>query len=389
VVGRRRSLLSGLGSLLPDFAEAARAASASSSSSSSSSSPAAPAESALVRHQRRRSERMARARERVERDLALWDPRARAAGVTDDAFTTLFVGRLDYKTTEESLAKAFDQLGKVVRAVVVRERAPADKAAAPAATGAAAVAAAAAAAKAAKSRGYGFVEFASESDLRAAFRRCEGLAIDGRRVVCDVERGRTVRGWRPARLGGGAGKGSARAEERPKRYRPKDDRVYPPVGAFAVVVPAHLEAETRAAAVMARHLQMRIAARRQAQGFPRGPPPPFAAPYGAPPPPPPPYGRGPPPPPPPPLAFAPPASYGGDRGGGWGDRGGSYGGDRGGGWGDRGGDRGGGGGYGGYGGIDRGRSGGGYGYGGGGGRDGGGGYGRGRSRSRSRERARY
>lgn len=32
-----------------------------------------------------------------------------------------------------------------------------------------------------------------------------GRKIDGRRVVVDVERGRTVKGWRPRRLGGGLG----------------------------------------------------------------------------------------------------------------------------------------------------------------------------------------
>merc|ERR1712224_531109 len=33
----------------------------------------------------------------------------------------------------------------------------------------------------------------------------DGLKINGRRVLVDVERGRTVRGWLPRRLGGGLG----------------------------------------------------------------------------------------------------------------------------------------------------------------------------------------
>lgn len=45
-----------------------------------------------------------------------------------------------------------------------------------------------------KSRGYGFVEFATEEDLKNAYRRADGLRIDGRRVLVDVERGRTVSG---------------------------------------------------------------------------------------------------------------------------------------------------------------------------------------------------
>lgn len=42
--------------------------------------------------------------------------------------------------------------------------------------------------------GYGFVEFASEDDLRAAYRKADGKKVDGRRILVDVERGRTVPG---------------------------------------------------------------------------------------------------------------------------------------------------------------------------------------------------
>jgi U1 small nuclear ribonucleoprotein len=56
-----------------------------------------------------------------------------------------------------------------------------------------------------KSRGYAFVEFEHESDLKAAFKLADGKKIDGRRVVVDVERGRTVKDWKPRKLGGGIG----------------------------------------------------------------------------------------------------------------------------------------------------------------------------------------
>ncbi len=39
------------------------------------------------------------------------------------------------------------------------------------------------------------------TSLSAAYKRADGRKIDGRRVVVDVERGRTVKGWRPRRLG--------------------------------------------------------------------------------------------------------------------------------------------------------------------------------------------
>ncbi|OLY80915.1 U1 small nuclear ribonucleoprotein 70 kDa [Smittium mucronatum] len=54
-------------------------------------------------------------------------------------------------------------------------------------------------------RGYAFIEYEHERDLRRAYREADGVRIMGRRVVVDVERGRTVKGWLPRRLGGGLG----------------------------------------------------------------------------------------------------------------------------------------------------------------------------------------
>ena len=39
----------------------------------------------------------------------------------------------------------------------------------------------------------------------AAYKHADGKKIDGRRVLVDVERARTVKGWLPRRLGGGLG----------------------------------------------------------------------------------------------------------------------------------------------------------------------------------------
>lgn len=52
-----------------------------------------------------------------------------------------------------------------------------------------------------KSRGYAFVEFESEDDMKRALRDANGMQIDQRRILVDVERGRTVPGWKPRRLG--------------------------------------------------------------------------------------------------------------------------------------------------------------------------------------------
>lgn len=37
--------------------------------------------------------------------------------------------------------------------------------------------------------------------VTAAYKHADGKKIDGRRIVVDVERGRTVKTWKPRRLG--------------------------------------------------------------------------------------------------------------------------------------------------------------------------------------------
>lgn len=43
--------------------------------------------------------------------------------------------------------------------------------------------------------------FPLPTSVAAAYKHADGKKIDGRRVLVDVERGRTVKGWRPRRLG--------------------------------------------------------------------------------------------------------------------------------------------------------------------------------------------
>merc|ERR1719411_2020692 len=56
-----------------------------------------------------------------------------------------------------------------------------------------------------KPRGYCFIEFEHEKDMHSAYKHADGKKIDGRRVLVDVERARTVKGWLPRSLGGGLG----------------------------------------------------------------------------------------------------------------------------------------------------------------------------------------
>ncbi|KAF0748861.1 hypothetical protein AaE_007218, partial [Aphanomyces astaci] len=99
---------------------------------------------------------------------------------TEDAYKTLFVGRISYETTEKQLRRELERYGDIVNLRLVED-------------------------EDGKCRGYAFVEYKDEGAMKAAYKNADGKKIDGRRVVVDVERGRTVRDWKPRKLGGGIG----------------------------------------------------------------------------------------------------------------------------------------------------------------------------------------
>lgn len=45
-----------------------------------------------------------------------------------------------------------------------------------------------------------------------AYKQADGRKLDNKRLLADVERGRTVPNWRPRRLGGGVGSSRIGAE---------------------------------------------------------------------------------------------------------------------------------------------------------------------------------
>jgi U11/U12 small nuclear ribonucleoprotein SNRNP35 len=53
------------------------------------------------------------------------------------------------------------------------------------------------------SKGYAFVTFERTKAAEDAYRRANGMYVDGRRILVDYERGRVMKGWVPRRLGGG------------------------------------------------------------------------------------------------------------------------------------------------------------------------------------------
>lgn len=46
-----------------------------------------------------------------------------------------------------------------------------------------------------KPRGYAFIEYEHKNNMKEAYKRADGRKVEGKRVVVDVERGRTVPNW--------------------------------------------------------------------------------------------------------------------------------------------------------------------------------------------------
>merc|ERR1740117_2855605 len=113
--------------------------------------------------------------------LEKYDPH-KDANASGDPFKTLFVARISYDTTEKKLKREFEVFGSIKKVRMIYDQKG-------------------------KPRGYCFIEYEHERDLKNAYKQGDGKKIDGRRVMVDVERGRTVEGWVPRRLGGGRGPG--------------------------------------------------------------------------------------------------------------------------------------------------------------------------------------
>lgn len=132
------------------------------------------------RKERKRRERAEQVAYKLEQDLAMWDP-INDGTITGDPYKSLFVARVNYDTSESKLRREFEAYGTVKQIRVAYNSANG------------------------KPRGYAFIEFEHERDMHSAYKHADGKKIDGRRVLVDIERGRTIKGWRPRRLGGGLG----------------------------------------------------------------------------------------------------------------------------------------------------------------------------------------
>ncbi|XP_052801165.1 U1 small nuclear ribonucleoprotein 70 kDa-like [Mya arenaria] len=151
------------------------------------------------RKERKRKERAEQIAYKLEQDLALWDPHA--ANPSTDPYKTLFVARINYDTSESKIRREFEVYGPIRKIKLASDKIS----------------------ESGKPRGYAFIEYEHERDMHSAYKHADGKKIDGRRVLVDVERGRTVKGWRPRRLGGGLGGTRKGGPEENTRYSGRDD----------------------------------------------------------------------------------------------------------------------------------------------------------------------
>jgi len=131
-----------------------------------------------------------------------WKP-TNNPNATHDPYRTLFVSRLSKDTNAKHLKRVFEEYGAIKNLVLIHDT------------------------KTGKSRNYAFIEYENIKDFKGthfllilpldAYKKADGKRIDGKKVLVDYERGRTIEDWRPRRFGGGKGE--------TRKSRDVDDKV--------------------------------------------------------------------------------------------------------------------------------------------------------------------
>lgn len=137
-----------------------------------------------------KKESLQKHKEKLEAAVAAYAP-SEDPNIEGDPFKTLFIARLADEVSERKLRREFEEYGPIKRIQIIHDK------------------------KTDKPRGYAFIEYEDKDDMKEAYKCTDGMRIEGKRVLVDIERGRTIPGWVPRRLGGGRG-GEARAARVPK-----------------------------------------------------------------------------------------------------------------------------------------------------------------------------
>jgi cold-inducible RNA-binding protein len=107
----------------------------------------------------------------------------------------IFVAKLDYSTSVDTVRELFEQYGEVSSAKIIMDR------------------------ETGRSKGFGFIEMPEDEDGWNAIRELNGSDIDGREIVCKKSEPRENNNSRGGSGGGGGGGGGFR-----KRFNRDDNR---------------------------------------------------------------------------------------------------------------------------------------------------------------------
>uniref|UniRef100_A0A7N0UC27 RRM domain-containing protein n=1 Tax=Kalanchoe fedtschenkoi TaxID=63787 RepID=A0A7N0UC27_KALFE len=146
--------------------------------------------------------RLEKGEQKAAEELKKYDPQ-NDPNVSGDPYKTLFVARLNYETNESKIKREFEAYGPIKRVRMITDK------------------------ETNKPRGYAFIEYVHTRDMKSAYKQADGRKLDNRRVLVDVERGRTVPNWRPRRLGGGLGTTRVGGEEVNQKYSGREQQSGP------------------------------------------------------------------------------------------------------------------------------------------------------------------
>ncbi|XP_021912073.1 U1 small nuclear ribonucleoprotein 70 kDa [Carica papaya] len=155
--------------------------------------PVPTVETPVERRARIHRLRLENGAEKAAEELKKYDPN-NDPNITGDPFKTLFVARLSYDAIESKVKRDFESFGPIKRVRLVTDKVTK------------------------KPKGYAFIEYLHTRDMKAAYKQADGKKVENRRVLVDVERGRTVPNWRPRRLGGGLGTTRVGGEDVNQKY---------------------------------------------------------------------------------------------------------------------------------------------------------------------------
>jgi RNA recognition motif-containing protein len=106
----------------------------------------------------------------------------------------VYVGNLSWGTSQDGLTQFFSQFGKVTESFVAVDK------------------------MSGRSKGFGFVTFATDEDAANACAKANGAELDGRKLKVDIARPMEERPAGERRGGNGGGYGNNRGGDRRDRY---------------------------------------------------------------------------------------------------------------------------------------------------------------------------